>query len=297
MSFKMPDLICESILRDGFEVCRRYPYVIDDVFGELTRPFAEKKYGVPELEKIKKIIMNKEVSIVHSFNLVAANLPCISIQLSDDRESTERAHMGNYRGLLTVPYSTPEQIAQTIQVPAFTAISYNAVTGALAVPDSVNLFAIHLGLIVHDSTGASFPILGGIINDLGAKQVMISTDCVIDIANPIDIRTTLDYDMYRQNGNVEEVQLILGIHTKEALLTKYLYTLVKYFMISRKNDLIRRGLQLNTYTGSDFNRNVEYVGDVVYTRFFHVIGTVQHSWRADKVHLIDSIDVKPTMIP
>ena len=105
MSFKLPDLIVESILRDGFEAARRYPDTLDDVFESLTMPYASRKYGQTEIEKIKKIIQNKEVSIVHSFNMIAANLPCISIQLSDDRESTDRAHMGNYRGFTTIQYN------------------------------------------------------------------------------------------------------------------------------------------------------------------------------------------------
>ena len=295
MSFKLPDLIVESILRDGFEAARRYPDTLDDVFESLTMPYASRKYGQTEIEKIKKIIQNKEVSIVHSFNMIAANLPCISIQLSDDRESTDRAHMGNYRGFTTIQYNTPEQIASTIRAAAFTASAYDALTGKLSIPDSVDLAQAHTGLIVRDADGNDFPILGGIINEMGNKQVMLAIGSTPNIAQPVDIRTTLDYDMFRRNGNVEEVQLILGIHTKEALLTKYLYVLVKYFMISRKNDLIKRGMQLNTYSGSDFNRNQEYPGDIVYTRFFQVTGTVQHSWRADKVRLVDAIDadVKP----
>ena len=290
MSFILPDLIVESVLRDGFEVVRRYPDAVEDVFASLTYPYAERKYGSAEIEKIKNIIQNREVSIVHSFNLVAANLPCISIQLTEDRESEDRAHMGNYRGFTTRQITDPVLIAALVKVPAFTIISYNTMSGAVLVPDSVDLSAVHTGLLLHDSAGVTAQVVGGIVNALGAKQFMIAPGQVFDQANPIDIRSSLDYEMFMQRGNVESTQLMLGIHTKDALLTKYLYTLVKYFMLSRKNDMIKRGMQLNTYNGSDFTRNMEYAGDVVYTRFFNISGTIQHFWRADKIRLVDQID-------
>src|SRR5271165_3186823 len=120
MSFRLPDLIVESILRDGLNNARRDSSVLMDVFGDLTLPFAQKKYGIPEIDKINKLIQNREVAIVHSFNLVPANLPCISIQLADDRESEPRAHLGNYVSSIQVPFTTPEQLAGTVIVGPFT---------------------------------------------------------------------------------------------------------------------------------------------------------------------------------
>ena len=296
MPFYMPELIVEATLKEGFQVVRRYPEAIADVFGTLTLPYNQAKYGAAEIEKIKSIITNKEMSIVHAFNLVPANLPCISIQLVEDREATERAHMGNFRQLQQKNFCTPEQIKRTIKVPAFTATAFNPLTGKITVPDAVDLSRAYIGLVVKDSLGKEYPIIGGLINTVGAKQIMIDPTNEIDTINPIQLITTLDYEIYRVNGNVEETSIVLGIHTKEALLTKYMYTLVKYFMLSRKDDLIKRGLHLNTYSGSDFTRNMDYPGDTIYTRAFTIHGTVTHSWLANKVHLIDHFDILPVAI-
>lgn len=291
MSFKMPELIVESILRDGFNNARRDNSAIDDVFADMLLPFASKKYGDKEINKIKDIINNDEVSIVHAFNLTNTNFPCISIQLADDREKENEAQWGDYQDNLVLPFTTPTQLASTVIVAPFTPTSYDAVTGIVKVPDGVSLAAVYPNLLFVDVNGVEFPIIGGIDNDLGLKQFMIAKGGTPTISAGAQIKSSINYDIYQHRGNMEQTQLILGIHSKEALLTKYLYILVKYFTLSRKTDMTSRGLQVNTYNGSDFNRNVEYAGDVVYSRFFHVSGRVQHEWRSDKVQLVDNVQV------
>lgn len=290
MSFKMPDLIVESILRDGFNNARRDNSVLYDLFEDLTLAYNSKKYGEAEINKIKKIINDQEISIVHAFNLVNSNLPCISIQLADDRENENEAHMGNYVKNIVRPITDPDALAALVYVDEIFPNSYDPITGIVKLPDDVNLAGVHANLLYVDSAKNEFTIIGGIVNDLGAKQFIVDRGSEVALGEGL-IKSSLDYNIYQKRGNIESTQLILGIHTKEALLTKYLYILVKYFMLSRRDDLIARGLQLNTYTGSDFHRNLEYVGDVVYTRFFNVSGRVQHQWRSDKVQLIDNVEV------
>jgi hypothetical protein len=289
MSFKMPDLIVESIIRDGFKNARRDESVIDDVFADLTLAYASKKYGEAEIEKIKAMVREKEVSIIHSFNLSAVNMPCISIQLADDRED-EKSFMGNYLTTFQSPMTNPEEIAALTKL-TFTPVSYDPNTGIVRVDDSVNLSAIHANLIFEDADGAEYVIVGGIVNDTGAKQFIIAKQSEVALTGPGQIKSSINYKLYTRNGNKEQTQLILGIHSKDALVTKYLYTLVKYFVLTRRPDLIKRGLQITTYQGSDFSRSLEYTADIVYTRFFHIVGTVVHSWRQDKVQLIDNVEV------
>ncbi len=74
-------------------------------------------------------------------------------------------------------------------------------------------------------------------------------------------------------------------------MCKYLYTLVKYVLLSRKRDLISRGLILATFQGSDFTRNMEMQGDITYSRFLTISGKVQDYWRGDQVALIDNVEV------
>jgi hypothetical protein len=292
MSFKLPDLIVESIIRDGLNNARRDESVIEDVFADLNVSYTSKKYGASEIEKIKEVIRNKEVSIVHAFNLVNANLPCISITMADDTEDEKAAQLGGYVHNVTQAFTTPEQLAKLVIVGSFQPTSYDPKTGIVKVPDSVNLSSVYPNLLFVDSSGAKHAIKGGIINDPGAKQFIIGEQAEVDLGGGAEIKSSIDYEIFQKRGNAERTQIILGVHTQDALLTKYLYVLVKYFILSRRTDMVRRGFQLSTYQGSDFSRDVEYGADVVFTRFFHLTGLVMHQWRSDKVQLIDSVDVQ-----
>jgi hypothetical protein len=291
MSFVLPDLVLESIVRDGLENARRDETVVDDVFGNLTRPFAAKKYGQSEIDKIKKLVKNSEVSVVHSFHMVEANVPCISIQMLSGTEETAHAYMGDFVGVYDVPITDPEKLAALVVVESFVSNSYDPLTGKITVPDSVNLAPVYANLLFADSAGQTFPVLGGIDNTAGQKSFLIQKQAEVTVGNGCEIKSSIDFNRFQKRGNKENVQLMVGIHTKDALTTKYLYTLVNYFFMSRKADLQARDFQLSTYNGSDFHRNLEYAGDVVYSRFLTVSGFITHDWRSDKVQLIDSVNV------
>ena len=70
----------------------------------------------------------------------------------------------------------------------------------------------------------------------------------------------------------------VGIHSKEQLLTKYMYHLTKYFILSAKIDLIRQNFIIATFRGSDFSRDNAWQGDHVYTRFLNISGKTEDSW-------------------
>ena len=90
----------------------------------------------------------------------------------------------------------------------------------------------------------------------------------------------------------------VGVHTKEQLLTKYLYHLTKYFVLSAKLDLIRQNFIVATFRGSDFSRDAAWQGDHVYTRFINISGKTEDSWTNldEIVALIDQVNVN-TYVP
>lgn len=296
MGFHFPEIILESVIKDGLENARRIPDAVNDVFSNLTRSFSSKKYGEAELEKILKVIRDKEVSVVHHHSLANAKSPCVSVQLLSDVEDEQRSYFGDHVMMEQTFFSDPDDLANLIVVDSFTPDSYDSKTGEIKVPDGVNLAEVHVNLLFTDASGSEFSILGGISNEAGTKRFFIAKNQTVDLGAGAVIKSSLNYRKYQVKGNTEKTQILVGIHTKDALLTKYLYTLVKYFILSRKNDMISRDFQLSSYQGSDFNRNIEYQGDVVYSRYLTISGMLQPTWRSDLVELIDVVDVR-TNVP
>lgn len=165
----------------------------------------------------------------------------------------------------------------------------------IRVDDSIDLSTIYEKYIYVDGSGIEFTVLSGISNQPGNKFFNINPNQTPDIVNPGLIKSFLDQKQFEIKGTVSQVDLLVGVHTKEALLTKYLYILLKYILQSRKKDLMQRCFENVTLRGSDFTRDLQYQGDQVYTRFLTVSGRVDETWRSDQVELIDHvvIDAKP----
>lgn len=290
MAFLLPDLIIESTLREGFENIRRDSSVIDDIFNDLVSLPIYKKYGEKELNKIKKIFENKEISVIHSFPANDAVLPCVSIQLLPSNENVRRAVLDDF-WKQDQTNKTPEELSAEIKVASLLILDYDPNSGTVDIDDSNDLTNVHANQILEDVDGNEFKILGGVDNTTGAKKVIIQKSAEINISGPAIIKSMFTTNSFEVRTNVEQVALLLGIHSKEALQTKYMFNILKYIIESRKADLINRGFQLATYEASDFSQNPEYAADFVYSRYLTVSGMIENSWNSDKVIPIDLIDL------
>lgn len=293
MGFKLTDLIIESILRDGLENLRRMPEIVDDLFSQLVSLPAslQKKYGDKEINKIKDLVQNTEVSIIHSFPTQNTEMPCISIQLMESEEEVDLASMGDYQGQAEVPM-TPQQLQGQTIVSNLQITDYDANSGILSLSDAQDLSNVHPGQNLIDGNGVAFQILSGIDNTPGQKQVIIGKNVDIDVMAPAYIQSSITTNIFELKTNAENERLLLGIHTKDALQTKYLYNMVKYFLESRKDDLVSQGFMLATYKGSDFNLNSEYASDFIYSRYLTVSGKFYNTWNSDQVIPIDWLEVQ-----
>ena len=294
MGFIVSDLVVESIIRDGLEAVRRDSSIIDDVFEQLSNlsPLMNKKYGEKEINKIKTFFETKEVHIVQAFSQVVSSMPCISIQLVDNTESEKYAHLDDFEDDVQETLTDPEELAELQIVYPVDISSYDETSGTVYIDDSIDLSSVHAHHILEDVDGTEHEILGGIDNTTGQKQLLITPFSELSIVGPATIKSSINFKQYEKRGNIEDERLLLGIHTEERLLTIYLYILVKYFIESRKKDLINRGFQLATYSGSDFTRNLDYASDVIYSRYLTLKGIIQNNWISDKVIPIDIIDVQ-----
>lgn len=92
------DFLLETILKAGLEWFRTDPLAPGYVFGHLKSPYLA-KYGQPKIDEIAAYIIKYDIKIVQSFSLIATNVPCISIQLLDAGEMTERAGLADFQGM------------------------------------------------------------------------------------------------------------------------------------------------------------------------------------------------------
>lgn len=297
ISFNLPDLIVESVIRDGLAVLNKNPALLDDIFKSLTANYNIRKYGSSEITKIKNLIQNKQIKVVHSFNQTVVNLPCFSIQLGSDIEDRRLAHLEDFVKDDTRPITDPDALDDLVILNNIIATSYNPLTGQLFVDDSTDLSEIHRNQLFIDASGNEFLTKSGVSTEIGNKFITLDKNIEeIDLTDFCLIKSILDYTQFEVNSVFGDVQVLVGVHTKDALLTKYLYILLKYILLSRKKDLIKRCFIVSSWSGSDFTRDFQWEGDMVFTRFLTISGKVEDSWVGDDVELFDDVEITTTPV-
>jgi len=298
MSFTNPDLVIQSIILDGIENMKADPDVLDDVFGQFGNPYAAQRYGVAEIQKIKDLLTGvdpTEIAVVHSFHEAQARTPCYAIQLGHTVEDKALTKIDDFEEDFCEPLDAAE-LALLVKETGIIPTSYNPLTGRVQVPDSVDLSQVYPNFIFEDGSAVEHVIRPGLSDVLGDKFFFVGKQATVDIVNPGLIKSFLTQKALEVRGVTHNVDIIIGVFSKEALLTKYLFVLLQFILLSRKADMISRCFYLSSLSGSDFNRDTVYQGDSTFSRFLTISGRIDHSWRSDQVVLIDSAELDATPI-
>lgn len=295
MGFALPDLVIESVIRDGLAAMKADLTQIDDIFSELLETYADRKYGAAEITRIKTFITDTDIAVVHSFHEGAAKSPAVSIQLGMDSDDKPKDAIDDFLEQEREPLTTAELVPFK-RVDPFTPTDYDPLSGKVSVDNSDDISAVRSGNIYVDGSSAEHTILSGILNTTANKFFFIAKNATVDISSAGLIRSSITEKQFEIKVAVNDTQIMLGVHTKEALLTKYMYTIIKYILQSRKADLMKRCFDNPSIKGSDFTRDLEYQGDMVYTRFLTVSGRTEDTWKSGETPIIDEIEIDATAV-
>lgn len=290
MGFPMADIIVSTIIADGFQNLREDPSILDDVFSNLAEGYAARKYGRAEIDRIKQKVLRREFGIVHAYHPGEAQLPCLTVALSDDMEDKPHAGLGDHYDFVEEDITDPDELADLRSTETFAPVSSSAITGQVEVPLSVSLSSVVPNQLLIDALGIEHVVLA--VVDLPASRLLFVPRGETVAAGPAYVRSSLNFKRTSVHAIIERAKVSVGVHADDALTCKYLYVLVKYFFLSRKKDMEKRGFKITSHVGSDFARDHAYQGDMVFTRFLQLEGEVSPCWRQDKVRLVESISVR-----
>lgn len=294
--FIIPELIVEAIIRDGIANVKANPAIIDNVFGQLLRGYAATKYGASEIARIKAVLATKELAVVYAYSDVEAKSPCFSIMIGADTEAQKRAHLGDaYGDTGEQPLSEDEEDAR-LRVGELVVTDYDALSGKVTCHAATDLSDVYPGMLYVDADDTEHTILPGISDVSGDKFFFIGKNEDVDFSDFGTIISSINFKSSELKGVTDDINLVIGVHSKDVLLTKYLYILVKYWLVSRKHDGIMRGIYTSSYSGSDFHRDLQYSADHVFVRFLTLTAKVDNTWAAEDVTIIDNIEIDPTPI-
>jgi hypothetical protein len=109
-----------------------------------------------------------------------------------------------------------------------------------------------------------------------------------------------DFDGVTETGTAAfSVMLDIGIHAnKGGDHVLWLYYILAYTLFKSKPSLVRFGLEMGTFSASDYSKDAEKQGNNVWTRWVRYRCTTQNDWAADPLTTVDelNVDVEPSTI-
>lgn len=89
------------------------------------------------------------------------------------------------------------------------------------------------------------------------------------------------------------VMLDIGIHAnKGGDHVLWLYYILAYTLFKYKPSLTRLGLEMGTFSASDYSKDADKMANNVWTRWVRYRCTTQNDWAADPLQTIDDLEVK-----
>lgn len=244
------------------------------------------QYGADKIQELKTYIQNNQVKIVHAMTVQPTDMPCISIQMiaSDEVEAEQQ-----FSNML------PEEIADkdpNVVVEDITMISYDSVTGKLVVDSATDLGNICACMIFIDGAGNEFELGSGNSNLSGNKFINIGTGKTPILTGTGSIVSGVDFSvMDRRMIRLRET-INIGCHAHDKLhLAKFLYYIVYYIIKTRQLVMEQRGLMLDRGVASIFDREGDFNGEEIYTRYLQVHVLTEFDWDQEQVNLLDCFDV------
>jgi hypothetical protein len=289
MGAPLTEFVIETVIRDGLGELRATPNKLDDIFSKFLEAQFNNQYGQNKINSIKTYIQNNQIKIVHAWQQVPTSSPCISIQLMRANEEEDIQNLGN--DYLEEDRST----TPTVYVPVADPGTYDTLTGKLTIINAADLSVVCPGMVFVDSTNQKFPISSPISNLSGNKYISIGSGKNPSLVAGGRIESSIDF--IRSDRRMIRIRetIMLGCHANNDMhLAKFIYYILVYILKSRQQSLITRGINLDRGTGNVFDRDDEFQGENIFSRFLEVNCLTEFIWNQGDVQVFDCfhLDVK-----
>ena len=293
MGAPITEFVIETVIRDGLGFLRTSPTALDDIFSKFKATWFINQYGQAHINKLKTYIQQNQVKIVHSFAQVPTSTPCFSIQITRSFEDPSMQQFSNDYEEVDTP------IAPIVKISDVQGLTFDVATGKLVIDNSVNLGPVYPGMIFVDAVGVEFEIQSGNSNLAGNKFISLPRNGnVPDLSAPGEIISNIRVQRVARRMVRLKETISLGVHAKKDVhIAKYLYYLLTYILKSRMDSLIERGIHLDFGTGQIFDREDQFEGDNVFSRFMEVNCITEYDWNQEEVNLIDNFDLTVKSTP
>lgn len=257
--------LLENTIKTHLQVIKNNPKIIEKVFDYSNTPYGK---------KFKQYIINNDIKVIKGFPRDASQLPCYCIMLGGEQETPEA--LGDTLGCETdTIYFTDE-----FQVKKDRDILYID-TGNENTTTVVSLNNLNTGKEI-----------------VNCKRMENQTNKVILYENAEEddtIQATVGYTYENadKRGTLMNFAYKIECWSDNSELVTYMYHLVKFIMLFKRQLLIENGIIKPILQGTDLEPIPDYFPSFVYRRSLMINGQAENYYDAEEINeiIIDSVRI------
>ena len=276
------DVNIQCFLRMGFDHLVAHPEDLDEIFANFKNDTLWKQYGEREIDNIKQWVAQNNIPILLSWSIDPSKVPCISVQIAQSTEMVEAAGMEDYMG-----YEETTALSRTI-------LNYFSPTNILTegdewlvvMPEGFDYSPIRPGFILIDGKGEEY-----LVTRLCDKGIYVHREG--DDINPtkITVKSSVITSIRKKHQTAIQESIDIGIHGHADQNTVlWMYYMTIWILLRFKPEMEKRCMELSTFSASDFNRESQYLGENVFSRFIRVTARSMVTWLDDPEIQIDTFN-------
>lgn len=272
------DLLIKSALEFAIRDLRKNTWVLDDIFGALALdPLIMDEYGHKEVKTAKEWFLNQDIPVLLQHRIADdPPIPCISIAYMPSSEMGDRTSLADAQ-IVTDDFN-PETagILQRRIIDKFTPKSYVKSTGILTFPVKVDLSSVAVGqYVVSSVSGRAYEIKGFRPKNSLLLAENINDDFTDAYVSPI----YPTWNLHKELTFISE-KYSIGCHTNgSASSTIWLWQIVFYSLLRYKEAFLDdRGFELSNLTSSALEKDSQFQGDNIFSKYIEISGQVQADW-------------------
>ncbi len=289
MSIFQGDIIIKTAIDLGIEDMRKNPWLIQHMLEDLAvSPYLAEKYGQKQIDACKEWFLNQQIDVYMYPRDDRDRTPCVTITMGSSNEKQDMRTEGDLSPYTKILY--PNQIGKPIPyiIPPFMPTDYNEITGALSVPDTVDLGLVAPKMILVNPANGTGYIIQGIL----AGQILIGANQMVS-ASELGVIPQFQYYEARVERSFFEEAYTIECHASGDIQTvSWLHSIVLYSLLRYRQSL----LEANGFTESVLSSGPPGLnerwstegGEKIYSRNINLMGMVQQTWLKAPHRLIEN---------
>lgn len=298
MGFKIVEYYLRHVISDGIARLRTDLSQLDDVFGDLTCAPLGQLYGKKIVDEIKCFFRDNDIPVLSAFGQNQIQLPSVTVHMISSQEDPQYRAFQDHVGYSRTPKPA------TVLSGAIYAKAYDPATGVLTFDKSVDMSQFVKGRKLfarrEDTVYTIKPRFK--TNDVNTPvEERTDQSCVIvdsdgDFPEGLDfselyLLSSIDFEINRVGAayfrETFEIRVNAQTNTDQAI---WLYYIVAYILMRNKEFFEEVGLESQTFSTSEFTRDMAKGTNTIWGRTLRFNFLVQHNWK-EKLDALEIVDI------